>query len=219
MLSATILVGAGVGAVVGGLGGRLAMRILFLTTGDSVKGVTSDDGFFIGRFTLADTASLVAVTTLLGIVAALLYLGARPFVLHFGRLTVPLTALFYGVVGGALLVKPEGVDFRVLEPAALAIAMFVAIFAVFGGVVSWAVNAAARENSWAQRWSWWVLGPPLVVLAFPAFLIVAIMVAVLQQGSAASRPWRVVRGGALLAMGSGFSLAAINLASDTLTLT
>ena len=50
VVSATIVIGAGSGAVIGGLGGRLAMRILFLTSGDGVKGLTSDDGFEIGRF-------------------------------------------------------------------------------------------------------------------------------------------------------------------------
>lgn len=218
-MSATIIIGALVGAVVGGLGGRLAMRILFLTTGDSVKGVTSDDGFSIGQFTLADTAGLVIVTTVLGMVAALLYLAARPFVVQFGRLTTPMMAVFYGVVGGALLVNPDGVDFTVLEPAVLAIEMFVVIFAAFGALVSWGVNAAAQEDSWAQRRSWWLLGPPLVVLALPPLLIVAVVAVVLQSGDTASRGWRTVRGGAVVAMSAGFSLAAVNLANDVVTLT
>ena len=42
LLSATIIIGAVSGAVIGGLGGRLAMRILFLTSGDAVKGLTND---------------------------------------------------------------------------------------------------------------------------------------------------------------------------------
>jgi hypothetical protein len=44
VVSATVIIGAGGCAVIGGLGVRLAMRILFLTSGDGVKGLTSDDG-------------------------------------------------------------------------------------------------------------------------------------------------------------------------------
>src|SRR4051794_11667078 len=78
------------------------MRILFLTTGDEVKGLESDDGFTIGQFTLSDTIGLVIVTAFLGIVAALLLLAARPFVVRFGALATPAMAIFYGIVGGAL---------------------------------------------------------------------------------------------------------------------
>ena len=48
LVSATIFIGAISGAVIGGLGGRLVMRILLLTSDDTVRGVTSDDGFEIG---------------------------------------------------------------------------------------------------------------------------------------------------------------------------
>jgi len=218
LFSATILVGALVGGIVGGLGGRLAMRILFITSGDSVKGATSDDGFRIGQFTLADTIGLVITTALLGILAALLYLAAQPFVARFGRFITPMMAVFYGVVGGAVIVQPDGVDFSLLEPALLAIALFVLIIAAFGALVSHFVNGAAREDSWAQRWSWWVMGPPLVALAFPPLLIVAAAAFLLHQVNDETRGWRALRVGAIGTMGLMFSLAAMNLTSDVAAL-
>lgn len=216
LVSATIAIGALTGAVIGGLGGRLAMRVLFLTTGDKAKGVTSDDGFTIGQFTLTDTIGLVVLTTVLGMIAALLYLGARPFLVQF-RFTVPVMALFYGVVGGALLVNPDGVDFTLLEPAALAIAMFVAIFAAFGAIVARFVDAAAR-NEWGRERPWWLVGLPLVVMIFPPLLIVAVVVALLQMGDVEERSWRVLRAGALTTMSGIFALSALNLADDVATL-
>src|SRR6476659_2531024 len=69
LLSATIIIGEISGAVIGVLGVRVAMRILFVTSDDTVKGVISDDGFEIGRFTLSDTIGLVIVTALIGIIA------------------------------------------------------------------------------------------------------------------------------------------------------
>src|SRR5258708_6692212 len=38
------------GAIIGGLGGRLAMLVLRLTSNGSVRGVKTSDGFVIGRF-------------------------------------------------------------------------------------------------------------------------------------------------------------------------
>jgi len=152
LISATIIIGAVGGAIVGGLGGRLAMRILVLTSGEAVKGVTSDDGFQIGRFTLSDTVGLVIITMFIGVLAALLYLVAHPFVAGFRRARVPAMAAFYGVVGGAMLVHTDGVDFKVLEPAVLAIALFVAISAGFGAVVAHLVGRAAADGAWPQTW-------------------------------------------------------------------
>ena len=223
VLSATIIIGAATGAVIGGLGGRLAMRILFLTSDDAVKGLTSDDGFEIGRFTLGDTAGLVVVTAVIGVIAALLLLVAWPFVSRFGRTTVPLMAVLYGVVGGALMVHTDGVDFTVLEPAALAIALFVAICAAFGAVVAHLVGRAAAVDGWPRARGWWLLGPPLLLLLFPPILVVAAVATATNQAGAAVSPddgwWRTVRAGALLAMLALFVVGAVDLARDTATLT
>jgi hypothetical protein len=223
LLSATIIIGAVSGAVVGGLGGRLAMRFLFLTSDDAVKGVTSDDGFEIGRFTFSDTLGLIIVTALLGVAAALLYLLAEPFIGRLGRAAVPTTALLYGVVGGAMMVHQDGVDFNVLEPAVLAIGLFVAICAGFGAVVAWLVRAAGRSRAWPQRLSWWLLGPPLVVLVFPPFLVVAVVGVALgwtaSVADPADRAWKVIRVGAYSVMSLLLIVAAVDLARDTAALT
>jgi hypothetical protein len=223
LVSATIIIGAVGGAIVGGLGGRIAMRILFLTSDEAVKGVTSDDGFEIGRFTLSDTIGLVIITMFIGVLAALLYLVAHPFVTRLGRARVPAMGVFYGVVGGALLVHTDGVDFRVLEPALLAVALFVAISAGFGAVVAHLVGLAAPDGAWPQTWPWWALGPPLLFLLLPPFLVVALLaVTVHYAGTTAgstTRWWRVAHGGAVAVMASVFVLGAIDLAKDAAELT
>ena len=56
----------------GGLGGRVAMRVVFLTSDDRVRGVISDDGFEIGRITF-QTIDLLVTATLLGVVGGLTY--------------------------------------------------------------------------------------------------------------------------------------------------
>jgi hypothetical protein len=223
LLSATIIIGAMSGAVIGGLGGRLAMRILFLTSDDAVKGLTSDDGFEIGRFSLSDTIGLVVVTTFIGVAAALLYLLARPFVARLGRAATPTMAVFYGVIGGAMLVHTDGIDFTVLEPAALAMALFVAISAGFGAVVAHSVRAAAAPDAWPQTRPRWFLGPPLLFLLIPPFLAVAVAGLAVNWADTTSRPdnrfWRVVHLGALVVMAGLLVLGAVNLAEDIAALT
>lgn len=115
--------GALVGALVGGVGGRLAMLVLRLTSDSTVIGLTSDDGFEIGRFGFGDTLGLVAAMAALGTANGALYVvlrGAIP-----PRLRVPLWSLFAATVGGSQFVHEDGVDFTLLEPRWLAVGAFV----------------------------------------------------------------------------------------------
>jgi len=190
------------------------MRVLFLTTGDSVKGVISDDGFVMGRFTLADTISLVLVATVGGIFGAFLYLAAQPFIAGFRGRTIPMAAAFYGVFGGALIVKPEGVDFVLLEPVTLAIALFVLLPALYGAIVSWLVNRAMADEAWPDRLPWWVLGPPLLLVALPPVMALTLVAVLGQAAAGSSRVSRFVRAGALMVIAAVFAVAAVNLGSD-----
>jgi hypothetical protein len=118
------LSGALAGLLWGGVGGRLAMRLLFLTSDDHLRGHITDSGFEIGAISLG-TVFLLVFSTVAGGVLGLL---AGPL-----RMLTPgptwLVALGAGVTGaaffGSLLVAPDGIDFNVLEPLWLAVALFV----------------------------------------------------------------------------------------------
>ena len=113
------------GFLVGGIGGRLAMFVLRLTSDDRlIRGVESDDGFTIGEFSL-QTGFLLIITAAVGSVAAVVYMTVRPTLPSRGRRAV--WATLCGAVGGAVIIHRDGVDFNLLEPTALAIAMFIAI--------------------------------------------------------------------------------------------
>jgi hypothetical protein len=223
VLSATVVIGAATGAVIGGLGGRLVMRILFLTSDESVKGITSDDGFEIGRFTLFSTLGLVLLCALLGVIAALCYLVARPFLVALGAAVVPAMAALYGAVGGSLLVHRDGIDFNVLEPVTLAIVLFVLLCAGFGAFVAWAVNAAATEWRWPRSASWFLLAPPLLLVLLPPFVLVAIPAVVCnwlaERAGTGNQAWRALQGIAVVTMAALFTLGVVDLARDTAGLT
>ena len=64
-LGAGVSAGFLAGVLIGGVGGRLAMLALRLTSDPSLNGVSTDDGFTIGRVSL-QTLFLLGVTAGLG---------------------------------------------------------------------------------------------------------------------------------------------------------
>jgi hypothetical protein len=175
-LRVVVVAGIAAGAVLVGVGGRVAMLLLRLTSPDRTHGVVSDDGFTIGRVTLAGTYNLLLIGAIVGMVGAAVYLAVAPRLIGptwFRRATTGMAA---GAVGGALLVHADGVDFTLLRPTWFAIALFVTLPAVFGTLIGSVVDAVAHDGSWTKRRPWrWLL--PVVALAiFPptvVFVVVA----------------------------------------------
>ena len=163
------------GFLVGGVGGRLAMLLLRFTTEPSIKGVESDDGFVMGRFTAVDTFSLLMLCTILGSIGGLIVVFGRPFFPRaFAYIGWPIAA---GAIVGATIIKSDGVDFTLLDPKPLAIAMFVAIPAAGALLITWLIET--WEPWWWKRWRWTlvcaVAGLPS--LAFFPLGVVAVLVA------------------------------------------
>ena len=159
------------GLVVGGIGSRLAMRALLLTSDPFVRGMTSDDGFAMGQFSVAATLNLLLVTTGIGVIGAFVYVAVRPFLLGPRWLRVVGCAIGGGAVVGSMLVHTGGVDFRALSPRWFAIALFIAIPAVFAAAAAPAVEWALREDGWFQRAPAKLALLPLAVFLFPPLLV------------------------------------------------
>ena len=130
---AAALGGLAAGFLVGGIGGRLAMFILRVTSDDRVIGIQSDDDFTIGRIS-SDSIFLIGAMTLIGTLLAFAYLLVRRWLPESRR---PLqAALFFGLFGGAAVIKPDGVDFTFLSPLWLAVLLFVALPATYGWLMA-----------------------------------------------------------------------------------
>jgi hypothetical protein len=151
-----VALGLGLGVLVGGVLGRLAMFVLIRFNPEQV-GTVSDDGFRMGQFTLAGSFNLLVVTGIIGAIGGLVYAGARH--LEFGPRWFRLLSVVLGAalpVGG-MLVHPDGVDFDFLQPTALAIGLFVAIPALFGLLIALAAERwLPAPGSWRRleplRW-------------------------------------------------------------------
>jgi hypothetical protein len=152
-----VLAGLGLGIVVGGVIGRLAMYALARLNPDAT-GVVSDDGFVMGQFTLSGTLNLLLVGGFLGAFGGVVYAAARHLTFGPGWWRVLSVALGAGLPVGALIVHTDGVDFTLLEPAELAVALFVLIPALYGVLLTALVerHVAPPPASWgrleALRW-------------------------------------------------------------------
>jgi hypothetical protein len=158
------------GLLIGGVGGRLAMLLLRLTSDPALRGAKTDDGFTIGVFS-TQTLFLLGVTAGLGIVGGLFYLVVRGWIPERWRVVV--MTVYVGLVGGTGLVRPDGIDFRALSPLPLAVAMFVAIAVAYGAAMPWLTERMLREDSVMRRRPWpWIVG----LLPLAAANIVGILV-------------------------------------------
>jgi len=183
-LGAGVSAGFLAGVLIGGVGGRLAMLALRLTSDPSLHGVSTDDGFTIGRVSL-ETLFLLGVTAGLGIVGGLFYLVVRRWIPPPWR--IPLMTLFFALVGGAGIIGPSDVDFTRLSPLALAVAFFVAIPAAYGAMMPWIAERLLREDSILRRGRWaWIVGlVPLVFANIAGALILLLALGVWAIGRSA----------------------------------
>ena len=125
-LGLAVLAGAVSGLVIGGIGGRLFMFVLARLNPEE-HGLSTDDGFEMGQFTVSGTLNLIAVTTVIGIVGGVLFLVLRGLRFGPGWFRVLSMPIGTTIVVGALLVHSDGVDFSLLQPRGLAVAFTLAV--------------------------------------------------------------------------------------------
>lgn len=177
--------GLGWGLLGAGLGGRLAMFLLRLTSPDAVRGTKSDDGFVIGQLTLSGTYNLAMVGAVAGLIATAGYLVVAPWLVGppwLRRLTV---ATVGAAIAGSGLVHYEGVDFQALKPQWFAVGLFILLPFMFGLLLPVVVEAVGSPASWTRRGRLaWALPLALTALVATselrlALVLVAAMVAAL----------------------------------------
>jgi hypothetical protein len=131
-LAKGMLPGLIAGVVVGGIGSRLIMRVMTLTSVPAVRGAETDFGATVGEITLGGTLFLLILGGILGIAGGIAYLAIRKLLpgpawvegLVFGVLLLALV--------GRFLVVPDNADFLILSPAGLAVALFSALPILYG---------------------------------------------------------------------------------------
>src|SRR5262245_37534087 len=159
-LAAVTAAGGLLGLVVGGVGGRLAM-LLLAQLNPEVTGLQSDDDFTMGQFTAA-TFNLLFVATLIGVFGAGVYFVLRGLMLGPRWFQVLSISVGPAVVVGSQIVHTDGVDFT-LDPALLAIALFMLIPGVYAALLTLLAERWLADDGPFTRSPTWVALLPLLL--------------------------------------------------------
>ena len=215
------------GFLVGGLGSRLMMRIMAATSPAAAQGQVTAAGEIVGRVTQEGTGGLIIFVGLLfGLLGAVIYAVIGQFLPRRSWVAgLLLGLLVLGVFARRDPLSPENRDFQILSPVALAVAMIVVLFLLYGTTV---VAVAARLERFYPQFDIKRLSvaayAPLLLLGFPPFtlaLLAAVFIGALNaQFPDLPKPWRSERvrtaGFAVLVIGAvvaniwlGFGIAEI----------
>jgi hypothetical protein len=210
--------GALSGLIFAGILGRLAMFILRLTSDPALAGTKTDNDFTIGAIT-TDSLSLLALGSVAGAFGGAIYTFFRGWVPPRFRLTA--AGVFAAVGIGTLVIEPHGVDFTVVEPHALALAMFIAIPAGYGVTAAWLIEHAYARGLRIPDAAALVLSLALFVpqgptAVLPATAAVALMAG--NRGGLVSRVWHhsIVTWAGRAALAAVFALATRALIEDVI---
>lgn len=225
-LAAITAAGVILGLVVGGIGGRLAMLLLARLNPDAT-GVTSDDGFEMGQLTLS-TFSLLAAGASIGLLGAGFYALLRCLAIGPRWFQVASFGVGPAVVVGEMLVHTSGIDFRLLDPLWLDVALFVAIPGFYGALMAVVAERWLRPGSWFSTAPLRRVSAILVawVLAFPLLPVLLVLVvlwfvrdAALQRRPAVYRRLAPIGGWVVRAsLAALFVVQALRLMDDVRTL-
>lgn len=212
------------GVLVGGVGGRLAMLVI-ARLNPQATGRISDDGFRMGTFTASGSLNLLLAGLLLGLLAGAFYAVLRHLMIGPRWFRLLSISLGPAVVVGSMLVHTTGVDFTLLQPAALSIALFVALPGLAVLVLAVLAERWLAEDAWPARAPAWAVLPVLALYLPIAPIVVALGAAwairrALRRNAGVSRvldhpatAW-VARGGLSVV----FVVAAVGLAQDVAVL-
>ena len=129
-----------VGVLVGGVGGRLVMRVSAIAAGSDAAGFVTENENTVGEITVGGTVALIVFGGELGgLLASIAVVGAEPWLRWMG----PVRGIGFGLAVLAAYFSFDTLDFRLIDPPALNVAMFAGLFMVFGFAVSgvyWALD-------------------------------------------------------------------------------
>jgi len=175
VLAKVTLVGALSGVIAVGVLGRLAM-LLLAQLNPVATGVTSDDGFEMGQFTISGSLQLAASGLQFGVIGAFFYLALRGLMVGPGWFRLLSISLGPAVVIGAIIVHTDGVDFNILEPVWLAALLFIGVPFAYCALLHLLSVRALRSDRPAPRPLLflglvpWILLLPLTLILLGGFL-------------------------------------------------
>ena len=170
------LSGLAAGILVGGIGGRLFMRIAGAVAGERGAGMRTEAGFTVGEITVAGSIFLILfIGILTGVIGAAIYLAFRPWLAWAGR----WRGLIFGVVlfgfGSATsdIMNPDNVDFLILRNSELLVALILGLFLAFGVVTDTVFSYLNARMPGDQDRSHGLFGVYFVISVIGLLMVVA----------------------------------------------
>lgn len=204
--------------LVGAGGGRVAMRIMALTSPDQKGALTAADAV-VGRVTLEGTIGLILFTAFLSVPVGWVYALTRRWVPGKGSVKALVFGFMLVSLLGWTLIDSNNKDFFILHPPSLAIGLFLALPFLYGVIIASVLEPIERFYARRSfRFPDILAFAPLLFLV-PAFLVLpfvalAFLVGWHMQGSdrvrritSSTRAAVVVS--TLFAVGSAAGLAAL----------
>ena len=125
------------GVLVGGVGGRIVMRISAIAAPSRVNGILTESGAVIGDITAPGTIAIVIFVGVLGgAFGAIAYVIIDPWIGWARRLKPLAFGLALIAVAGHMVIVPDNFDFAILRNEPLNVTMFLALFLIFGLTVA-----------------------------------------------------------------------------------
>lgn len=177
-----VLAGLMAGVLVGGVGGRIVMRISgFLSDPVFIGSARTANDNVVGEVTLGGTFALVFFVGVFGgAFGGLLWAAVGPWFAPLGRWRGLAFGLYLlALVGAAVAFDPDNFDFRRFGPPVLNVVLFAALFPLFGLVA--VPLADAFERAVRERRDW--IGVALRIAAWLALIPAAMLLVIGTTGA------------------------------------
>lgn len=136
-ITAGALAGGIAGAIAGGLGGRLAMRITALMATEAEQGILTEAEETVGQITLDGSLALIVFGgVLIGVLGGLIYAAVSRWVADFRGWRGLVFGIVLLITLGWGIIEGDNFDFATLGSVTVNLAMFSAIFVLFGVLVA-----------------------------------------------------------------------------------
>jgi hypothetical protein len=191
--------GVVVGLIVGGIGGRIVMRLAALAVPGSAGAVT-ENGNRIGDITLAGTLGLSVLGLFAGLVAATIWVAVSPWIPGLGLRRAVLAMPIAVALGAPGLIDGDNPDFSVLGHDPFVVAMLIVLVAIFGFLF-------AVVDQWLDRRLPIATGRAKTLYAIAASLGIGFGLLVLTAFLSSPEPMTVLTGVALI----GVAVATLRL--------
>jgi hypothetical protein len=131
----TGIAGLFTGILVGGIGGRLFMRLAGAAAPEAAQGRGTEAGFTVGEVTVGGTIALVIFVGLFtGIVGAIFFAVFSPWLSWARKWRGAMFGVVLFAIGSATsdIMNPDNIDFRILENPVLLVSAIFLMFVAFG---------------------------------------------------------------------------------------